>query len=203
MDRREAIKKTMLLTGYALSAPTLHALLSSCEPEREVNWTPKFFDASQAATLTHMAETLLPRTRTPGAIDTGVPAFMDLIIKDTFEPEDKEKFLAGLADMDTRALKAFGKVFAACKPKQQHQLMEQIDAEASADGKAHKEAVEAGRVSRDEPYFNFFLTFKWLALYGYFTSEFVGTKVLNYDPIPGVYNGCIPLSETGNRNWSL
>lgn len=202
MDRREAIKRTMLLTGYALTASTLQAVLTSCEPEREVKWTPKYFSAEQAALLTHMTETLLPRTKTPGAIDVGVPAFMERMVKDTYEPEDQELFAAGLADVEARAQKAHSKPFAACKVKQQANILEVLDQEASVAGLAHKEAVLNNPKLGEEPYFQFFLNFKSLALLGYFTSSFVGTKVLNYDPIPGAYIGCIPAKEVGNA-WSL
>ena len=37
---------------------------------------------------------------------------------------------------------------------------------------------------------------------GYFTSEEVGRNVLHYDPVPGVYNGCMPISQVGRRNWT-
>ncbi len=201
MDRREAIKKTIFLTGYALTASTVQAVLSGCEPERRMNWTPKYFDAGQAELITHMAETILPRTKTPGALDVGVPAFIELMVQGTFDAEEQQKFAAGLADVDARAQTAYGVSFAQCKAKQQAKLIGQIDAEASADGIAHKEATKGKRLE-DDPYFNFFLTFKSLTLLGYFTSAFVGTKVLSYDPVPGAYKGCIPLEEVGNA-WSL
>ncbi|MBE2208803.1 MAG: gluconate 2-dehydrogenase subunit 3 family protein [Saprospiraceae bacterium] len=202
MDRREAIKKTMLITGYALTASTVQAVLTSCETEREVNWTPKYFSAEQAALITNMAETILPRTKTPGAIDVGVPAFMERMVKDTYLPEDQEQFAAGLADVEARAQKAHGKPFVACKIKQQANILEALDAEASAAGIARRDAVRNNPELGAEPYFNFFLNFKSLALLGYFTSSFVGTKVLSYDPIPGAYLGCIPAKEVGNA-WSL
>ena len=40
------------------------------------------------------------------------------------------------------------------------------------------------------------------ALLGYFTSENIGTEVLNFDPIPGGYKPCIPVSEVGNA-WTI
>jgi hypothetical protein len=30
----------------------------------------------------------------------------------------------------------------------------------------------------------------------------VGKEVLNYDPVPGHYDGCVPLSDIGNA-WTL
>ena len=56
-------------------------------------------------------------------------------------------------------------------------------------------------VGNPEPV-TFYRSLKSTALWGYFTSQEIGENVLNYDPIPGGYNGCIPLSEVGNK-WSL
>ena len=202
MTRREVIKQTMLFTGYALTASTVQAILTGCEPERVVNWTPSFFDAGQAELVTHMAETILPPTKTPGAIEMGVPAYIELMVKDTFTPEDQEKFIAGLADMEKRAQAAFQKPFTQCKVKQQTQLLEEVDAEASAEGIARRDAVKANPKLGEEPFFNFFLAFKSLTLVGYYTSSYVGQNVLSYDPIPGAYLGCIPVKDVGN-SWSL
>ena len=49
----------------------------------------------------------------------------------------------------------------------------------------------------------FYRQFKQLALVGYFTSTEVGEKVLAYDPIPGRFEGCVPLASLGGKAWSL
>ena len=42
------------------------------------------------------------------------------------------------------------------------------------------------------------------SIWAYKSSEEVGEKVLAYDPIPSVFNGCMPLQEaTGGKAWSL
>ena len=56
-------------------------------------------------------------------------------------------------------------------------------------------------IGEQEP-IGFYRSMKSMAIWAYFTSEEIGEKVLNYDPIPGDYDGCKPLSEVGNR-WSL
>jgi len=200
MDRRTALKQTFLLTGYALTASTVHAILTGCQSDRTVNWTPVYFSPAEAELVTHLAETILPTSRTPGALETGVPAFIEIIVKDTFTEEFQQKFAAGLTEINEKALAAFGKVLAECRFKQQHQLIEEIDIAANAEARAYREANVNN--AQAEPYYNFYLQFKALTLAGYFSSEYVGTKVLSYDPIPGVYQGCIPVTEVGN-SWSL
>jgi len=43
---------------------------------------------------------------------------------------------------------------------------------------------------------------KSIAIWAYFSSEKIGKEVLNYDPIPQAFLGCIPLAEVGNR-WTF
>jgi hypothetical protein len=50
--------------------------------------------------------------------------------------------------------------------------------------------------------YKFLFTVREFALLGYFTSERIGKDFLVFDPIPGVYKPCIPLSEVGNA-WTI
>ena len=44
---------------------------------------------------------------------------------------------------------------------------------------------------------------KELTLLGFFTSEPGATQVLQYEPVPGAYHGCIPIAEAGNgKQWA-
>jgi len=56
-------------------------------------------------------------------------------------------------------------------------------------------------VGKQEP-IGFYRSIKSMAIWAYFSSEEIGKNVLAYDPIPGTYEPCIPVSEVGNR-WSL
>ena len=50
--------------------------------------------------------------------------------------------------------------------------------------------------------YKFLFTIREFALLGYFTSEKIGKEYLVFDPIPGGYKPCIPLSEVGNA-WTI
>jgi len=47
----------------------------------------------------------------------------------------------------------------------------------------------------------FILTMKELTVVGFFTSEPGCKQVLQYEPVPGAYHGCIPLAEVG-KTWA-
>jgi hypothetical protein len=48
---------------------------------------------------------------------------------------------------------------------------------------------------------HYFSLIKQLTLWGYFTSEVGSTKALNYLPLPGKYEGCIPYQK-GDKLWA-
>lgn len=50
-------------------------------PERPAtDWQPVFFSRAEALAVARLSEAIVPRTDTPGAIDAGVPAYIDLVI---------------------------------------------------------------------------------------------------------------------------
>ncbi len=67
----------------------------------------------------------------------------------------------------------------------------------------HDEAVQAERATNPAPKRPFILMMKEMTMLGFFTSEAGAMQVLQYDPVPGAYKGCIPLSEAGNgKAWA-
>ncbi len=190
MTRREIIKRTALLTGYALSASVIQGVLQGCQAEGKPDWQPLFFSPEQGRQVADMAETILPKTDdSPGAKDVNVHEFMDLVIKDCFKAKEQEKFIEGLTALNEQANASYGQAFSSLSLDQQLELLQQVDKEAR---------IEAQK-GQSKP---FFLDFKQLAIASYFTSEQVGKEVLAYDPIPGEFEPCIPLEEVG-KVWAI
>ena len=184
MKRREAIKRTALMMGAAVSASTLAAVLDGCSPAGGgIEWTPQFLDASQAGLVNAIAERILPRTETPGAQDIGVPAFIDRMYGQYLNEKEKQTLAEGLAQAEASSQAAHQQAFTSLSGEQQDELLKQM---ATAEG-----------ASQD-----FFRKMRELTLTGYFTSEMVAKEILQYDPIPGAYKGCVPIAETGNVNWA-
>lgn len=197
MDRREAIKRTALLTGFALSGSVISAVLQGCQPEAKgplADWTPKFFTKEEGLALAEMAECILPRTDTPGAKDVHVHEFADLMVQDCMDAEYQEKFRDGFAKLLADCEQANGKHFLECSPEQQLAFLNAQDKAAVDLAKANPNLEEG-----DYP---FFLVFKQLVLVGYFTSETVGKEVMAYLPVPGRFEPCMPYQE-GTPGWAL
>jgi hypothetical protein len=134
--------------------------------------------------VTAIAERILPRTDTPGATDVGVPAFVDLMLGKYSTENERQIFTVGLDQVNAASLAAHARPFVNISAEQQDAILMKI---AVASQKKEK---------------TFFHQMKELTVVGYFTSETVGRTVLHYDPVPGRFQGCVPISEVGNVLWT-
>lgn len=199
MNRREAIQRTALVLGYAITGPALVGVLNGCKATPELGYKPVFFTEDQANLVGELAEIILPKTSTPGAKDAGVPGFIDSMLKEVYQKEDQDKFLTGLAEFDEDAKKTFGNSFNDCDPDEQKAHFKKHHDEAlskSASGESTGWWNTGG--GSDKP---FVLKMKELTLLGFFTSEPGATQVLQYNPVPGPFQGCVPLADAG-KTWA-
>ena len=184
MNRREAIKRTTILLGGALSASAIAGVMSGCKAEPKINWTPQFFTPEEGSLLDAIVDRIIPRTDTPGALDAGVPSFIDTMMAEFYKEEEKTAFRNGLAQVEKDAQAAHGKSFTSLTPEQQDELLMKYDAEAYAEGRSPEDKHP-------------FRMAKELVVLGFCTSEVGATEFLKYEPVPGAYKGCIPFSEVG------
>ena len=191
MDRREAIQRTAMMLGYAVSAPAIMGILNGCKATPELAFKPVFLSEELAGVVAEIAEIIIPKTDTPGAKDAGVPAFIDLMVKDCYEKEDQDRFIKGATDFDADAKATYGDSFVSCDPEKQKELVLKYHSEAIA-------AMKSDTPPKDRP---FIMMMKELTMLGFFTSEPGATQVLQYEAVPGAYRGCVPLSEVG-RTWA-
>jgi len=139
---------------------------------------------AQASLAGAIADRIIPRTDTPGAADVGVPAFIDLLYGDFMTPAEQKLLTDGLDGVEAAAKSAHGASFASLAADRQDALLRGIA------------KAEEGREQ------GFFRLIKSATILGYFTSEPVGRNVLHYDPVPGSYDGCVPIDQVGRRNWT-
>jgi glucoside 3-dehydrogenase (cytochrome c) hitch-hiker subunit len=194
MERRHALK---LLAGAAalpmLSRKAL-ALFRQVHDQLPASAALKTFNAHQNATVTTIAELIIPRTDTPGAKAVRVNEFIDLIVTDWYDSQERTRFLDGLADVDARSRRQFSKDFVGCEGTQQAEILGALDAEMVKARKAGK--ANAHRKKNDRPDAdNFFFMMKNLTLIGYYTSEAGNQEELHAEIIPSRHEACAPLEE--------
>jgi gluconate 2-dehydrogenase gamma chain len=199
MNRREAIQKAALTLGYAISASAAFGVLQGCKAKPDLTYKPDFFTEEQALTISELSEIILPRTTTPGAKDAGVPGFIDSLLKEVYSKEQQEKFLKDLSAFDDEARKNYGDGFGQCKKEDQLTFVK----------KKHEEALSSVGRSGAEGWWNtadgnetpFIIRVKELTILGFFTSEPGATQVLQYNQVPGPFQGCVPLEKVG-KAWA-
>ncbi|MEM9255924.1 MAG: gluconate 2-dehydrogenase subunit 3 family protein [Pseudomonadota bacterium] len=202
MDRRDFLQCAAILIsgmsasqlGFTLSRDqTTYLAMAPDYVAGEVN----FLSPVQRKVIAAMAEVVIPRTDTPGAVDAGVPRFIELMAADWFNDQERSIFSAGLADMETRIPAEYGAPFDELPQDQQRSIMEALERDAS-----DSSWYEFGNVQRqfisDAP---FICQIKELTIWGFFTSKIGGTQVLRYNPMPMRFDGDYPLSPD-DSTWS-
>ena len=207
MNRRDTIKGLALSFGYVVAAPTVLSALESCTTTNET-WPAVYFSKEEQHVVTHLVDIILPATETPGGLDVNLPQFIDMMSQDMFLPEEKDMFKEGSEIFSVRFKEKFGKDISVSSRDEIAELFAvYFDLEVEEQGKVRSlqskpiEEVPTEELDNYKMY-KFLFNIRSLALFGYFTSEKVGKEVLNFDPIPGKYVPCVPLSEIGNA-WTI
>jgi hypothetical protein len=197
MKRRDALKRTALLGGSAALSTSLLTLLQSCQSQPRSDWQPRFLSSDHARLITALVDTLLPTTDTPGGVDVKVDMFIDLVFYKMYDEATQQARRTELDRFNETCIARFGKAFYQLDADQMHAILREEEANAPT----FNGSVWGTAVGEQAPV-GFFRSFKSLAIWGYCTSEEIGKNVLNYDPLPGPYQGCIPFSDVG-KVWSL
>ena len=182
MNRRELLKMVAAATGGVVIGGEF--FLAGCSnPEAAVGG--KEFTDADIAFLDEVAETIFPKTNTPGAKEAKVGEFMKVYVNDCYEAKDQEAFHAGINTLNEACKKMHGHGFMKASPEHRKELLVSIDKERGEYQKSKKR--------EDAPHY--FQYFKQLTIMGYFTSKEGREGATNYQPVPGKYQGDVPYKK--------
>lgn len=155
-------RRTMLQLIAALPATHLHDT-----PVETVGRAPIYFPERQYGMLHSLCQLIVPpEGKTGGAIEAGVPAFIDLL---TSENADYQRRLSGgLLWLDAACQTLFERTFLECSLKQQHEILDLIAFRTNGE-------KDAGLM----PGIQFFTFLRDLTLDGFFTSR-IGIEYLQF-----------------------
>lgn len=200
MNRREFLECAALLIGGA-SASQLGFTLSA-EQQRHLAAAPDYIDrkvdyfsAAQKATLAMLTETIIPRTETPGAIDAGVPRFVELMVFEWLNEAERRLFLDGFEALITQVQQSYAQPFDALPEKTRLAILEDLESAASAS--SWYAFGEIPVYVSDAP---FICQLKELTIWGFFTSAVGGTQVLRYEAMPMQFDGHRKLDDD-DSSW--
>lgn len=184
MNRRELIKQISIITGAAFVGGEF--FLSGCR-----NASGSQFDKNDIAFLDEVAETILPKTDTPGAKEAQVGSFIALYATECYNDIEQDILKKGIKQLNEVALQKYKEGFTKINQQQKEALLISIDAEAE---KANQQS------NGNNSSAHYFTLMKQLTLLGFFTSKQGATQVLRYMPVPGTYKGCIDYKD--ETAWS-
>jgi len=194
MRRRELLRILSAATVAPVLSPDLYALLRQAHPS--ANYSLRTFTSHQNDTVIAMAEIIVPASDTPGATAARVNEFMDFILADWATEQERTHFLNGLDTIDTQSNDLFGRAFLESSLSQQTALLRSLD--DAVDWIHESDRIRDGAISssRDTQLRgDFFRVFKYMTLYGYYTSEVGFTQELKLEILPGSFRGCDHITE--------
>lgn len=147
------------------------------EYEKKLLATGKFFADHEMATITVLADIIIPKDEVSGsASDAKVPDFIDFIVRDM--PDHQVPMRGGLRWLDMQCLKRYEKTFVDCNQQQQ---MEMVNLIAYPERAKNKPELQPGVA--------FFNRMRNLTATGFYTSE-IGIKDIGYiGNTPNQWNG--------------
>lgn len=183
MDRRELLKVMALTLGSSIALPesVFAQLAEPLDPAKL-----KFFTPAQRELVAAITETIIPKTDTPGAIDAGVPGWIELLVQDCLGPADQRVIRAGLGTVEEQSNTKFGKSYGALTVDEQIQLLTAMENEAKQAGDSQA----------------FILRFKELTKFTYVNSEVGATEAFEFIFVPGRWDAAADL-KPGQKAYSM
>jgi len=202
MNRREFLQCATILVsgigasrmGWALSQEQQTYLAGAAN---FVDQDVDYFTDDQRHLVAAVAEAIIPRTDTPGAIDAKVPRYIEIMVAQWLNDDERSLFKRGLLLLEEQAVQNSGHSFTQLDMQEQTAILEALEAAAS-----DSSWYDIGNVRRDfisdAP---FICQIKELTVWGFFTSEVGGTEVLRSNIMPMRFDGNIPLGPN-DSSWS-
>ena len=188
INRRAALKilsAAPVAAGFALTeaeAQQAHHLAETARQTAKqagVAYRPKFFTATEYQTVRVLSDLIIPADeRSGGAIDAGVPEFMDFTMVD--QPARQVAMRGGLAWLDLECQKRFDKTFVGASAAERTAVLDDLATYGELKpGLSHGQA--------------FFRGFRDLTASGFWTTK-VGMTDLGYmgNTVVAKWDGCPP-----------
>lgn len=179
VNRRSAIRQL-----FCISAGVL--ILPACMEDKtksSILLKKMRISSEQEKLLEELAETILPKTSTPGAKDIYAHLFALKMLDDCYKEEDQKRFVHGMEQFDKKARAELETSFVKATPDQRQALLKKIEAEKDA--------------KDDMTYF--YSTTKGLTIQAYTTSEYYLARVHVYEMVPSRYHGCVPVKALSTK----
>jgi hypothetical protein len=173
ITRRTAVKQLLIISGGVVLFPScVHHQDKTSIPLKNVD-----LNAGHEKLLAEIADTIIPKTDTPGAKYVYTHIYTLKMLDDCTEKEKQDAFVKGLNEIDNISKNKFKNKFIDCTVPQREDILNDI---------------ESKKVDSKDIQF-FYGMMKHLTIQGYMTSKYVGTKLVVYELVPGRFHGSFPI----------
>ncbi len=179
MNRREALVLMGTFCGSTVFGA--HRLLANLANSPEVSAS---FALSRAdlSLLAEIAETIIPATPDSGGAKAArVEDFMQEIVHDFYDANERAIFVSGLKEIETLARDREGQGFVALPAAGRENVLSALE--------------------KSTPVPAYYQMIKQLTVWGFFSSEIGATQALAHVAVPGRHEGCVTIPP-GTRAWS-
>jgi hypothetical protein len=175
MNRRLVLKQLAVATAAAW-------ILPSCvsDPKKvSIALNRLNINGDDEALLLAIADTLIPKTDTPGAKDVSAHLFTIVMVDDCQPKAEQDKYVKGLKAFDDTCKSIAGKAFTKASAEERTDILKKI---------------EAAKDTLPDDVKTFYNTSRYYIIQGYTDSQYFMTDVKPYQLIPGPnFKGCVPV----------
>jgi hypothetical protein len=195
LDRRSMIQRMLALAGATAAAGFSPAALAKAATRPKPYFSPAHF-----ALVGALADTIIPRTDTPGAIDAGVPATFDALVANWASADRRYQFSSALSAIDALARDKKGMSFAQLPAADRLAVLTPHDVDALR-VVPHPDDGRAMSMMRGPAYANpGYAKLKELLVLLFYISETALTHELAYEHAPGEWLPSIPVTPDTRPN---
>tara|TARA_B100002052_G_C15794557_1_gene557979 strand:- start:369 stop:1016 length:648 start_codon:yes stop_codon:yes gene_type:complete len=215
MKRREVIKKIGFSFGAVTITPSFLSVLNGCNFKEE-EWQPKFLSYQEYEMTEKIIDIFIPKTDIPGAKELNLSRFIDAhyqLMLSSAEQKNIKFLIKQFSDMllEKTSKKKLDEVSTSEYEDQFSRLLKADKLQRQRWQKSYNDYTEklnkgeaVKPLSKDINSYIFLDGLRQLSIWGFRNSEYIGEKVLAYDPVPGQQKGCVDLIETtGGKSWSI
>jgi hypothetical protein len=192
LDRREFLTRAATLLGGAVSLSCSRAILGRAQGEA-LRAAASVLPEGERATLEAVVDRILPATQTPGALDAGVPDFVEFVLAEGCTEAERSRFREGLVQLERSAQAETRSAFTELPGEARDAMLAALEQAEMANAAPASPLDQS--LGTSKPFFAFA---KELTLVGFFTSELASKEVVSFAVWPGRFDGCIPF-QPGQR----
>jgi hypothetical protein len=177
LNRRSVIKNLLIIAGGVTFIPSC---MQKEEAKASIQLKHIDVNSHDEKLIAELAETIIPKTDTPGSKDVYTHLYILKMIDDCSTKTEQKRFVKGIKAFEQFSRNQLKLPFVQLNPAQREQLVQQVQNEKGV----------------PEDVLEFYNTVKEMTVRGFLTSKYYLSEVQVYELVPGRFKGCVPATQS-------